>query len=82
MGDFVAVCIVYYVMPFPVLLLFVKRECVHSVHLVGFLSHFTDISEFGILSTINVWLSRMQWQILYLCTLGSTTIDTFDGERQ
>ena len=31
MGDIVAVCSVYCVMPFPILLLFVKRECVHSV---------------------------------------------------
>ena len=30
-GDIVAVCSVYYVMPFPILLFFVKRECVHSV---------------------------------------------------
>ena len=31
LGDIVAVCSVYCVMPFPILLFFVKRQCVHSV---------------------------------------------------
>ena len=40
MGDIVAVCSVYYVTPFPVLLLFFKREFVHSVGEVKVCSHF------------------------------------------
>ena len=40
LGDIIAVCSVYYVMPFPVLLLFVKRKCVHSVGEVVVCCHF------------------------------------------
>ena len=40
MGDIVAVSGVYYVKPFPVLLLFVKRKCVHSVGEVAVCCHF------------------------------------------
>jgi len=40
LGDIVAVRSVYYVMPLPILLLFVKRECVHSVDEVMVFCHF------------------------------------------
>jgi len=40
LGDIVPLFSVYYVMPFPVLLLFVKRKCVHSVDEVAVCCHF------------------------------------------
>ena len=40
LGDIVAVCSVYYVMSFPVLLLLVKQKCVHSVGEVTECCHF------------------------------------------
>ena len=66
MGDIVAVCIVYYVMPFPILLFFVKRECVHSVDEVPVLERK--------LMVVSVEVSL--WKMLMLRQVGLLVIES------